>query len=216
MIVILSGKPGTGKTLQCGGWEEPILYLDTENRAKPTIDKYHSDKVIVYKPCMAYKTDYKEDHIATLNNFENEIKNIECSTVVVDGISDLRDYAVTKWCKVEKRKRPVNPGDWEQVNDVVRDLLFPLINKCRAEGVQLVMTAQFKDEYGLDAEGKSVKVGEVPALKEWQKYNVDTLITLEYQKPFYRAICTKSIVGCWEENITGKSLYELLIEKEMQ
>ncbi len=107
----------------------------------------------------------------------------------------------------------MNPGDWEQINDMVRDILFPLINQCRSLNIHLIMSAQFKDDYALDAEGKSTKIGRIPALKEWQTYNVDTLIQLTYAKPHYRAICTKSLVGCWDETITGKNLYEILIEK---
>lgn len=211
MIVILSSEPGMGKTYQCSGWEEPILYIDMENRAQKTLDLYANDKVINFRQCMAYTKDYKEDHVATLTNFRREVKNLEeCSTVVIDGISDIRDYAHTQWAKDNKRKRAMNPGDWEQINDIVRELLFPLINECRDKGLHLVMTSQYKDDYALDSEGKSTKIGRIPALKEWQTYNVDTLITLIYRKPNYYAVCTKSIAGCWEENITGKSLYEVL------
>jgi len=75
------------------------------------------------------------------------------------------------------------------------------------------MTAQFKDDYAMNNKGESTKVGRIPSLKEWMSYNVDTLITLTYQKSKYRAICTKSLVGCWDEDITHKSLYDLLVEK---
>ena len=214
MIIILSGEPGSGKTFQAMGWEEPILYLDMENRTQKTLDNYYMDKIITIKKCMAFTKEYKEDHITTLQNFEKECKGIEeATTIVIDGISDIRDYAATKWAIKEKRKRPMNPGDWEQINDIVRDLLFPLINQCRIKEINLVMTAQFKDDYALDSEGKSSKIGRIPALKDWISYNVDSLITMEYRKPHYRAICTKSLVGCFEENITGKSLYDILIEK---
>lgn len=214
MIVILSSEPGMGKTYQCCGWEEPILYFDMENRAKKTISTYYPDAIISHRQCMAYTDKFKEDHIKTLENFDRELKGLEeASTIVVDGISDLRDYAASKWAKDNKRKRPMNPGDWEQINDIVRDLLFPLINYCRVKDINLVMTAQFKDDYALDAEGKSTKIGRIPALKEWLSYNVDTLITLTYQKPQYKAICSKSIVGCFEEIITGRSLYDVLLSK---
>ncbi|MDP2364363.1 MAG: AAA family ATPase [Ignavibacteria bacterium] len=214
MIIILSGEPGSGKTFQAMGWEEPILYLDMENRTQKTLDNYYSDKVITIKKCMAYTKEYKEDHVVTLQNFEREIKGLEeARTVVIDGISDIRDYAATKWTIREKRKRPMNPGDWEQINDIVRDLLFPLINQCRIKEINLVMTAQFKDDYALDSEGKSSKIGRIPALKDWISYNVDSLITLEYRKPHYRAVCNKSLMGCFEENITSKNLYDILIEK---
>ena len=213
MILILSSEPGMGKTYQAMGFEEPILYLDMENRANNTVQRYYADKLIDLKPCMQYSKEFKEDHVATLNSFEKELKLAEYSTIVIDGISEIREYCHTKWAQINKRKRAATPGDWELINDMVRELLFPLINECRNKGVHLVMTAQFKDDYALDSEGKSTKIGRIPALKEWITYMVDVLIILEYKKPQYRAVCTKSLAGCWEENITAKSLYDVLLEK---
>lgn len=222
--MILSSEPGKGKTYQSMGWEEPILYLDMENRSQKTLTNFYTDRLINLKKCMAFTKDYKEDHISTLQNFERVIQGYRDErTIVIDGISELRDYAVTKWAKDEGRKKPVNPGDWEAINDMVRALLFPLVNKCRTEGINLVMTSQFKDDYEtVEREVKennrvivkkeSVKKGRVPALKEWQTYNADVHIIMEYRKPKYWANCIKSPVGCWELDITDKSLYDELIE----
>ncbi len=214
MIVIFSSEPGMGKTFDIGKFEEPIIWFDFENRVKRTVDKYYSDRIISIRQCLQYTTDSKESHIATLEIFERELKNLkDARTIAIDGISDLREMAHTKWCVKNKRKHAVNPGDWEEVNDIVRELIFPLINYCRVNDIHLVMTAQFKDDYAIDKTGQSSKVKRIPALKEWMMYNVDTLITLTYQKPNYWATCTKSIVGCWNEDITDLSLYDLLIEK---
>ncbi len=225
MIVILAAEPGKGKTWQSMQFEEPILYLDMENRTQKTLDIFFKDRIITLKKCMAFTKDYKEDHVKTLENFEHEIKELkEICTIVIDGISELRDYAVTKWAKDNNRKRPVNPGDWEEINNIVRDLLFPLVNRCRVENINLVMTAQFKDDYEtierevrdgnrIIVKKESVKKGRIPALKEWQSYNADILIELQYRKPNYWMICHKSLVGCFEKNITDLSLYDLLIEK---
>lgn len=214
MIVILSSEPGCGKTYQCMGFEEPILYFDMENRAKKTMEKYYNESIISLHQCMKYNDTFQEDHISTLTYFQSELKKLGSeNTIVIDGISDLRDYCHTKWCKDNKRKRAMNPGDWEQINDMVRELLFPLINYCRVKDINLIMTSQFKDDYALDSEGKSSKIGRIPALKEWMSYNVDTLITLTYQKPKYRAICTKSIAGCWEQDITDLNLYSELLKR---
>ncbi|MCJ7721750.1 hypothetical protein MUO98_05025, partial [Candidatus Bathyarchaeota archaeon] len=85
MIIILSGEPDSGKTFQAMGWEEPILYLDMENRTQKTFDNYYTDKIITIKKLMAYTKEYKEDHIATLQNFERECKGLEeARTVVID------------------------------------------------------------------------------------------------------------------------------------
>lgn len=212
MIVILSKEPGQGGSYQIGTWEEPIFWVDMENRVKRTVDAYYSDKLITIKQCLAYTKDFKEDHIKTLENVEDALKNISgFATVGFDGIGDLRDIAHTKWCLKNKRKHAVNPGDWEEVNEVVRELLFPLINQCRVQGLHLVMTAQFKDDYTTNSKGESNKSGRIPSLKEWMSYNVDTLITLRYEKPKYKAIITKSLIGCHELDVTGKSLYDELL-----
>jgi len=49
MIVILSKEPGQGGSYQIGTWEEPILWIDLENRVQRTIDAYYSDKIITVK-----------------------------------------------------------------------------------------------------------------------------------------------------------------------
>lgn len=214
MIVILCKEPGQGGSYQIGTWEEPILWIDMENRVKRTVDKYYADKLITIKQCLAYTKDFGEDHIKTLDNLELALKDLKgFATVGFDGIGDLRDMAHTKWCIKNKRKHAVNPGDWEEVNEVVRELLFPLINQCRNQNIHLVMTAQFKDDYIVTAKGESSKAGRIPSLKEWMTYNVDTLITLKYEKAKYRAICTKSLIKCWDEDVTDMSLFEILQEK---
>lgn len=208
MIVILSSEPGKGKTYQLGTFEEPILIFDFENRVKRTTESYYSDKVIDIRQCLKYTADFKENHIATLETFEKELKNLkDAATIAVDGIGDLRDMAHTKWCVKNKRKHAVNPGDWEEVNEIVRELIFPLINYCRANSINLVFTAQYKDDYKDDK-----KVGRIPALKEWMMYNTDTLITLETRGKRYWASCNKSLVGIWEKDITDLNLYEVLVE----
>lgn len=208
IIIILSSEPGAGKTFQAGTWEEPIIWIDLENRVKRTVDAYYSDKVITVRQCLKYTADFKENHIETLSTLEKELKGLEeAATVIIDGIGDLRDMAHTKWCVKNKRKHAVNPGDWEEVNEIVRELIFPLINQCRVNNVNLVMTAQFKDDYKDDK-----KVGRIPSLKEWMMYNVDTLITLIYDKAKYKTVITKSLIGCHELDITDKSLYDELIK----
>lgn len=213
MIVILSSEAGKGKSFQAGTFEEPIIWIDLENRVKRTVDAYYSDKIIDIRQCLVYTTDFKEDHIKTLENLEKELKNIkDATTITLDGIGDIRDMAHTKWCVKNKRKHAVNPGDWEEVNDIVRDYIFPLINYCRANSINLVMTAQFKDDYAIDKTGQSSKVGRVPALKEWMMYNTDTLIILEVRNKKYWASCTKSLVGIWEKDITDLNLFDVLLE----
>lgn len=222
MILIVSGEPGTGKTFQCMYFEEAIRYLDLENRAEEKRNRFFSDKLIEIKQLLKYDANFNEDQIGSFNAFQSEvhtlIKSEPPQTVVIDGISELRDYANAKWCKDNTRKRAINPGDWSQINDMVRDTLFPLINWSRVKGNTVIFTSQYKDDYGViekDGKKESVKTGRVPAHKDWIGYNVDVLVDLVQYKGRYNAVVTKSPVGVFEEDLTGRSLCDLLIEKQV-
>lgn len=228
-IGILYGEPGTGKSIKALEAEEEILVFDMENRLKQKISKVYPDKLITLLELKKYDKDYNEDKIGSFDVFVKEtvkLRNIKDNfpkTVIVDGIGDLRDYAHEKWCKVENRKKAINPGDWSGVNDLVRDALFPLINWARVNDTHLILTAQMKDQYTVieKVTGKeSVKDGRIPSFKEFCGYNVDFLIELWQPKEkgkikpgCYMATCPKSEAGSWEEDITGKNLWELFIEK---
>ena len=65
-----------------------------------------------------------------------------------------------------------------------------------------------------------MKVGRIANYKEWEAYGVNTIIDLVAEKDIagrptgkYFAYCDKSLAGSWGENITGKSLYDILEEK---
>jgi hypothetical protein len=232
-IGILYSEPGCGKSYGVLGFEEPIAVFDMENRLKPKIDSLFSDKLIDLYELKLYDSDYNEDQIGSFDAFVRKAKNIielepenYPRTVVIDGIGDLRDYAHAKWAKAKNRKQAVNPGDWEQVNNLVKDTLFPLINWSRVHQINLIMTSQMKDNYTVverDGKQESAKYGRIPAHKEWAGYNVDFLIELWQPKTKqgkiipgqYMATCVKSEVGSWEEDISGKSLYDVFIEKRL-
>jgi len=228
MIGILYSEPGCGKSYQALGFEEPLTVFDMENRLEQKINKYFPEKIITNLELKKYDSEYQEDTIGSFNAFEKEIKNLiknleKPSTIVIDGIGDLRDYAHAKWCKVEGRKHAVSPGDWLGVNDYVRKSLFPVINWARVHKINLILTAQMKDNYaviGKGDDGKSVKDGRAPSYKEFCSYNVDFIIELWQPKikgkikiGSYMATCIKSETGTWEEDISNKQLYEILIEK---
>ena len=248
---ILQGEAGTGKTKACCGWEEPIKYLNLEdeendqnNRLKKLIAKEFSDRMIdvsylrkiYFADCKVGKLTkkaYDVDGINSLKAFISEVDKIIKSkpgyvSYVVDGISGLREFAHDMWCVENGRQHAVNPGDWSEVNDIVRDKLRPLVMWAKYHGVNLVMTAEMKDEYVViiktDKQGKkveeSVKAGRIANYKEWAAYGVNNIIEMITEKDGakkptgkYFAYCEKSLAGSWSENITNKSLYDLLIEK---
>jgi len=231
-IGILYSEPGNGKTFQSLTTEEPIVCFDMENRVRKKIDKYYPEKAITLYELKLYDKDYKEDKIGSFDAFTTKVfKLLKLpeselpQSVIIDGIGDLRDYSHQKWCKVEKRNKAMNPGDWSGVNDLVRDALFPLINWARAKNTNLILTAQMKDSYVTIEKGnqkESAKEGRVPSYKEFCSYNVDYIIELWQPKlkgkivpSQYMATCIKSEVGSWEEDISGRNIWDIFIEKGM-
>lgn len=253
-IIILQSEAGAGKSFACCGWEEPIKYYnledgkeDADNRLEQLIARYYPDRKDtiervhlrqVYETVCTVgkvkKEAYELDGISSIKGFLAEVdkirnaKTIDFSTVVVDGISDLRDYAHDLWCFEHGRQHAVNPGDWGEVNDIVQQKLQPLVNLAKRRGFHLILTAQYKDNYtkivktGKDGKKyeESVKDGRVANYKEWEAYGVNAIIELVAEKDAtrrptgkYFAYCDKSLAGAWSENITNKSLFEVLEAK---
>lgn len=234
VIGILYSEAGSGKTYNALHFEEPIILFDMENRDQKKIDRYFSEKLIKNLELKKYDKDFYEDKIGSFKAFITEREKLTSSnkedfpvTVIIDGIGELRDYAKALWCKENNRKNETNPGDSKAINDKVRDELFPLINWARIYGINLIFTAQMRDNYSVvtDDEGKKkqAKDGRIPSYKEFAAYNVDFLIELWQPKGkdgkiipgCYKATCTKSELGSWEEEITGKNLYDIFVSKGM-
>lgn len=226
MILILSGEPGSGKTDRSMLFEEPIKILDMENRDQRSFDRNHSDRIIDVFPILV-KINHVKDYYQSYLNLRKTIDTIlkskpDFRTLVLDGISDVRGkYAKAKWFNDHPKRKNPQPEEWTEINETTRQLLDPLIDMARDFDFHLIFTAQFCDEYGKvekqNDNGKIVigseKLGREPNVEDWQAYNVDTHIILEYRKPKYFMNCIKSIAGCWEEDITGKNLYDILIKK---
>jgi len=203
-VGIISGCEGVGKTTQLLSVAKayPKAYwIVMELKDKRRLEKEVSDD---FELCVAYKTHPKEhehamqiDHIATLNAVSEARDHIlkTCpKTVVMDGVSDLRDMATIAWAKEYNEANDTkfsmpkykDFGEWGKINQKVRDILEPLINFALTEDSDLWMTAQMKDEYVND-----VKVGTKPDLKEWMSYPVQCLFLLERAKKEYHLTCTK-------------------------
>lgn len=234
MIVILSGDPGNGKSFQAmNGFDEKVVVLDLENRDETTRARYFNDQLIEVIPIKQINDDFANDYAASYYELERQIESIkkdhsEIGTIVVDGISDIRNkYAKKKWLSENPTRKNPRMEEWTIINNDTAILLEPLINMTRQGLIDnLVMTAQMKDNYSAgfeQTERKMVKVsikdGRIPATQDWQDYDVDVVINLRHpQKKTqvdlskYVAHCTKSPVGAWEEDITDVCLYDLLLE----
>ena len=209
-VAIISGREGCGKTTQVLGIAKAspsTLWAVLELKDKTKIKRCISDKFEVNILYETYPRTHKKamsvDPVVTLQNvlgWKNQIMAMGelPKTIVIDGISDLRDYAISAWVIKDNEERKAqgkpqrksigekNIGAWGEVNQTVRDLLEPLINLALIEDINLLMTAQFKEEWlGGD------KVGYIPDLKPWMSYPVPCLFSLSNEKEVYSLHCYK-------------------------
>ena len=250
VIGILYGEAGSGKSENALHFEEPIIVYDMEDRLKKKIDKHFPEKLIDRINLAYYKPDFTEDKVKSFDEFTNEVKKLLSTkeedlpkTVIVDGIGDLRNYAEQKWLTYAKtkdgkpRKSAQNPGDYEEINTLVRNALFPMVNWVRywdsreeehRHEIHLIWTSQMRDNYQKirksNGEEDSVKAGRIPSHKDWCDFRVNFLVKLWQPKNKdgeiipgqYMATCPKAEdEPGWEEDITGKNLYDVFVEKGM-
>lgn len=238
MIIILSGLPGGGKTWEAlNGFDEVVKVLDLENRVEEKRARFYSDRMIEIVECKeihltADKSKnikkYSPDYLASYYKLKSESDKLinnpnDVGTIVIDGISDIRKkYAKARWFEMNPKRKNPTVYEWTDINALVSEILESLINMCRHESINLVMTAQMKNHYVAGFEdGKKVSIqdGKEEAFEDWQAYDVDTIINLQHpvkknkaDLSKFIARCTKSPVGAWEEDVTGLCLYDLLLE----
>lgn len=209
-VAIISGREGVGKTTQVSGVAKATsstVWAVLELKDKKKMDQCASstfDVQILYNTYpRGHKNAMSVDPVVTLQNvlgWKNSIMHLTelPKTIVIDGISDLRDYAISAWIIKDNEERKAqgkvprksigekNIGAWGEVNQTVRDLLEPLINLALIEDLNLLMTAQFKEEW-LSGD----KVGYIPDLKSWMSYPVPCLCSISREKDAYSLFCYK-------------------------
>ena len=162
-----------------------------------------------------------------------ELNYIGFEWLVIDGISPIRNKIMyAKWIHDHSkavtgkpsRKRP-NEYEWGTINEYVRGLLFPLINMVVAGIIpNLLFTAEFVDRYELidvydeavnKIVTKSVKNGMKPAYKTDLGYKGYTLFEFycDIKTGKYSVTCTKSLTGVWKEDVTGRSVFDVLLAR---
>ncbi len=239
--MVIAGEAGTGKSMACFGFEEPIEMWDMESKNKDLQDTYFSDKIIIRKDLLAFDDSFREDYYQTYLNLKTEIdkiiahgklvrsgksKSLDIETLVIDGISFIRNKCMfEKWLHDHPKRKQPNEYEWGDINTDVRDLLFPLINMSVMGLIpNLIFTAEFKDTYEVvevfdertnKIVKKSVKSGREPAYSDYLGYKLYTLLELytDVKTKKYKVICTKSLKGIWESDVTGKSVYDVLLER---
>lgn len=233
-IIVLGGETDSGKTFQSliyGEKEHRIRVLDTENRVKQTIDFHGIDKDIDVRNILKIftKTDksknqikYQPDFLSSYHNLRNEIEIAVDETdqfdiLVIDGISPVRkQYCFAKWLNDNPGRVQPKEMEWKWINQDARQLIEPLIHMSRIENKTVIFTVQSKDKYLKDK-----LVGRELDIKDWCGYNVDYIIELSRPRDEnndvihdkYTANCTKSIIGSWDEDLSGmRNLYDVFLE----
>lgn len=199
IIALVWGYDGTSKSEQIMKFEpkEKTLIFDLEDKLRPLAAKlnFPQENIINAKK---YNAKYDVSGPATLQGIRNIIKEIkkckrenkgrfkDLEAVAFDGISDIRKpFAVLEWLKEHPdRKKPMNWGDWGEINDKVKDICFSLINMGLVTNTSIFFTAQI--------DWKADK--EVPDCKPWIWHNIQHKFKMtrdDANKRFY-AYCEKS------------------------
>lgn len=208
VVAIIAGKGGTGKTSQIFSLAnifEPFWWAIMEKKDERMIATQGELLISIGK-------DYMIDPTATLNGFQSwrdkilEDKNPPLKCIVVDGISDIREYAIEEWIQAhplydkdgkEKKRESIgakNLSGWSEVNKRTRSLLEPLINYGLYRGVHVFFTAQMKQVYA-----NNIRTGEQPDIKEWQEYPCECIIQLHKDKGTDHYWCSCEKAPAWSK-----------------
>jgi hypothetical protein len=211
-VAIVAGAEGVGKTLQLLGVAkefQPAVFGILELKDKSKIMALESEG---FKPevlLRLYPDGEKKqggiDSTRTLEAIEQwrdkiytEKSSYKTATIIIDGISDLRSFAEDAWidrnnkalqARGENPRKSVgknNISGWAEINNIVKDILMPLINLALKDNLNLLMSAQMKDVYR-----NGEVVGTAPDYKPWLAYPVPCLFQLEYGANAYNLKCLK-------------------------
>lgn len=179
-ITLVVGEPGSGKTWYCLHHPKRLkgLYLDLEDRYTEIFKHNPELADTPYTNCVKITKDFDVDDVATFEEVSKQLQDAYergVEMIVLDGISDLRRMAVDKWCQENERKHPTNQGDWGQVNNLVKKVLFRLFNYARLRDIDIVMTAWLVPQYTPDGNPTGKKE---PDVKEFIVAKVDEIILL--------------------------------------
>lgn len=188
------GNPGDGKTTQhvslCKCLPDSI-YLVLERKDEELLER--KGEGIVFKVIEQFDENYMEDPIATLDNLHMQFKEImnggKYKNIFVDGVSDIRGFAMKEWIHNDNRERKAqglklresimgeNLSAWAAINDRTKGIIRPLVNWATVKRTNVFFTAQMKDNYI-----KNQKVGQAINIGEWLEYDVDVKCKLYRDK----------------------------------
>ena len=211
VTAIVSGAEGSGKTSQILGFAQAFPSTVWGILELKDAEKIMALESSEFVPEVLYET-YPDDHV--LRGNDDPFKTLAAvrkwidkiyvmrprpQTIVLDGISDLREYAQYGWIlednadRIAKGREPrktigeKNIGAWGQINTAVKEIITPLINLALKNHLNLLMTSQVKDFYR-----NGDIVGTKPDLKPFMTYPIQCLFTLSYDETGYNINSTKN------------------------
>lgn len=231
-LILTSGEAGVGKSTQ----HTALCKFSDDGSSVYLCMEIKDDKLLKWSginavPIIQYNEMYEEDGIKTLTVLENEIRKIirdnKYNIVVLDGISDIRRFAMKEWIvmdnimRVNQGKAPrsgisgENKSAWAAINQRVVGILEPLINWSNIKRTNVFFTAQMKDAYMNDT-----KVGRTIAAGDWIDFDVDvkchlfrsddgTYMARFTKMPGWAKICEDEVP------VAKEGLFGLLAEREL-
>jgi hypothetical protein len=150
--------------------------------------------------------EYQTDPVNTLNEFERWVHETiakKPKTVVVDGISELRNFAKDEWIyedneiKIANKLKPrrsigeQNLAAWGEINDRVKDLIVPLMQYGYENNSDIFFTTQMKEHY---IDGKLI--GEVLDIKKWVEHEAEVVMVFNKESNQYHPDADRYWVYC--------------------
>lgn len=224
-LIVTAGEPGVGKSTQhvslCKMLPDSI-YLCMEVKDDKLLRMHEINHVKIVQ----FDHSYNEDPVGTLNELEIQIHKIitenKYKSVILDGISDIRKFAMKEWIYKDNMLKPnqkprttisgENLAAWSAINSRVTCILEPLINWANIKGTNVFFTAQMKDAY---LNGN--KCGRQIAAQDWIEYDVDVRCIMIRDSRGFVAKLTKMpgwSKGGEDEVVIEKDSYLMLLAEK--
>lgn len=183
IFALYFGEPGTGKTFNAASYPGPMLLLDTENRAsialsyRRTIGEDVDKAINIYAP--RTMTDLRDavEWFSSTKEFKDASKSVEpgnAPTLVIDSATALMGFAEDEYLRLNGVETIFPRFAWGQVYSIVDQFIV----SCRALPMNVVLTAQMKDEF----RGENRTGIRIPDMYKKLPFWVDIVISCGYEK----------------------------------
>jgi len=231
-IIGLFGMQGTGKTYRslCFNRLGKVLYLDGENKAYEVFNTRFQDwdygmampdKKISNEKANTHiyvfqvlKPNYMPDYLKSIEYFMKRtpfwIKQIESGkfkTVVIDNCVIFKEFGKAMWFKQNPNRKKIQQFEYGDVEDYIRQCLFPFINACKEHKVNLILCYGISDWYIKDE-----IIGTKEDAKQWLLGLLSYELWLERD---YKVYCLKHpYKPFWAYQDEDQNLAEYLFDSE--